>query len=462
MNWAKLTIALISAWLLTTGLHPASADTLYWFAPLPPMPERPGRLYTGSSDFMALFSPDAPWRAAAHHIQVFKLYGEWVYGTATDRQLKQVVDDLRRRGIALAVEAGPLKASGCGTGVEGFAEPQWARITARIKAAGGTVDYIDMDEPYYHGHFYDGQHACRWSTATVARRIGAFVGQMRKQFPKVIVGDVEPLTGRANAAAYRAWIDVFRQINGFALSYLHIDVDWQRPGWPQEVESVAGHGRRVGVPVGIIYTGNAGDQSAAIWLANAGERVKQYELKAGGHPAHVLFQSWAREPADLLPETAKFTFTHFIDQYFTDKAGLGYASNPGIDLAYGRSVTSSRTDGKHIAAFAVDGDPQTFWTAGAFAPQWIEIDLGRPHDIKAVELITAQTPPGPTTHEVYGKGPGTGGGWRLLHRFDGYTADDQVLERSWARPLADIEWLRVVTTKSPSWVGWREIQLIGK
>jgi hypothetical protein len=75
-----------------------------------------------------------------------------VLGTATDEQLKQVVADLRKRGIALSAEAGPLRASGCGAGVEGFAEPQWARIADWIKPTGGTIDYIDTDEPYYYAH----------------------------------------------------------------------------------------------------------------------------------------------------------------------------------------------------------------------------------------------------------------------------------------------------------------------
>jgi hypothetical protein len=142
--------ALLVAAALALQAAAASADTLYWFAPLPPMPERPGRQYVGSDDFMDLFSSEAPWQNAARHIQVFKLYGEWVLTSATDEQLKQVVADLRRRGIALAVEGGPLRSGGCGAGIEGFAEPQWARIAARIRAAGGTIDYIDMDEPYYY------------------------------------------------------------------------------------------------------------------------------------------------------------------------------------------------------------------------------------------------------------------------------------------------------------------------
>jgi hypothetical protein len=320
--------ALLLTAALATQPGAASADTLYWFAPLPPMPERPGRQYIGSDDFMDLFSPDAPWGQAARHIQVLKLYGEWVSGPATDEQLKRVVADLQRRGIALGVESGPLKANGCGAGVEGFAEPGWTRLAARIKAAGGTIDYIDMDEPYYYAHFFDGPQACHWSTATVAHEIGAFIKKSREEFPGVVIGEAEPLSGQANAPAYQDWIDAFKEINGFALPFLHVDIDWGRREWPKEVKSIEEHGRQAGVAVGIIYGGNHADPTDAIWLANAGERVRRYELDAGAHPDHVLFQSWHDKPDHLLPETTESTFTHFIDQYFTDKARLGNASGP--------------------------------------------------------------------------------------------------------------------------------------
>ncbi|MCZ7553603.1 MAG: hypothetical protein M5U05_13625 [Anaerolineales bacterium] len=84
---------------------------LYWFAPLPPLPTGPGREYTGSDDFMQLFEPAAPWTQAASRIQVFKLYGEWVAYAASDLELRQAVEGVRRLGLALAVEAGPLSPS---------------------------------------------------------------------------------------------------------------------------------------------------------------------------------------------------------------------------------------------------------------------------------------------------------------------------------------------------------------
>jgi hypothetical protein len=248
--------ALLLAAALAIQAGAVPAETQYWFAPLPPMPERPGRQYIGSDDFMDLFSPDAPWQNAARRIQVFKLYGEWVLTTATDEQLRQVVADLRRRGLALAVDGGPLKPGECGADVEGFAQPTWARIAARIKAAGGTIDYIDMDEPYFYGHFYDGKQSCHWSAAAVTHEIDRFIKELRKQFPNAVIGDAEPLTGRADAGAYQAWIDAFKDVNGFALPFLHIDVDWHRRGWPQEVKSIEEHGRSAGVAIGIIYSGN--------------------------------------------------------------------------------------------------------------------------------------------------------------------------------------------------------------
>ena len=325
-TWIAASCALLLVLLLTGRPNAASPDTLYWFAPLPPMPERPGRPYVGSDDFMELFSPDAAWQEASRHIQVFKLYGEWVYAVATDQQLEQVVTDLRRRGIALAVEIGPLSTEGCGDGVEGFAQPQWAQIADRIQAVGGTIDYIEMDEPYYYAHVFDGAHACRWSAATVAKKLGEFIGDARKRFPNVVIGEVEPLTGRADAAEYQAWTEVFRAVNGFKLTFLHMDIDWRRRDWPREAKILERYARRRGISVGIIYDGNYGDRTDATWLINAGERAKRYERDAAGHPDHVLFQSWHDKPDHLLPETAAFTFTQFIDRYFAGRQRLGLAA----------------------------------------------------------------------------------------------------------------------------------------
>ena len=70
---------------------------------------------------MDLFTPDAPWTTAANGVRVFELYGEWLGRDATDEQVRQVVADLNRRGIAIALAGGALAPVDCAGDVEGFA-----------------------------------------------------------------------------------------------------------------------------------------------------------------------------------------------------------------------------------------------------------------------------------------------------------------------------------------------------
>ena len=113
-----------------------SKRPLVWFAPLPPLPGR-----TGSTDFMDQFSTDAPSSTAAGYIDVYKLYGEWV-GDASPTDLRTAIDDISRRGMVLAMEAGPLTApANCGQGVESFPGKAAGldlarRIRVRRRAAG--------------------------------------------------------------------------------------------------------------------------------------------------------------------------------------------------------------------------------------------------------------------------------------------------------------------------------------
>jgi hypothetical protein len=145
------------------------------------------------------------------------------------------------------------------------------------------------------------------------------------------------------------------------------------------------------------------------------------------------------------------------------------SSTPGRTTALSRVLLVS--DGREItrrsptgasksvpgatSAMAVDGVNATLWNAGDFSPQWIEVDLRGSVTITRLRLVTAQTPPGLTTHRVYGRV--ASGDARLLHEFSGYTADGQVLDYSPSTPWNDVRYIRVETVASPSWVAWREI-----
>jgi hypothetical protein len=411
---------------------------------------------------MDLFQPGAPWGQAASQLQVFKLYGEWV-GNASAEELGSAVADIQRRGMALAVEWGPLDAPPeCGQGVEGFAGTAGGLSMARkIQSVGGRLDLIALDEPFFFAQIYDGSSACRWDTARIAGEVAEFISAIRSVFPNVVVGDTEPLAGGGDPAVYRRWLESFRDVNGYDLAFLHLDMDWARPDWPAEVKAIEEFGRTFGIPTGIIYNGNQQDPTDEAWLSIAGERVTRYELEEGGQPEHVLFQSWQDKPDRTLPESDPYTFTGFIRTYFEDRSALGFRTEGGgANLAYGKPARVSQVFQGLGGQFAVDGDPGTVWNSGGGPLQWIQIDLGAAYSIAQIRLVVSQSPGGRTIHLLYGRGPGTGDEQQLLQTFDGETQDSDILTYAPAEPLEGIRHVWIDTTRSPSWVSWREIEVI--
>jgi hypothetical protein len=109
----------------------------------------------------------------------------------------------------------------------------------------------------------------------------------------------------------------------------------------------------------------------------------------------------------------------------------------------------------------VDGDQSTAWVSGSDAPQWIEVDLGGPQRIGEIRLLVAQSPAGPTTHRLRVGGPG-GAQRNVVHEFSRATADGDWLVFRPPQPLEGIQFLRVETLASPSWVAWKEIQVFDR
>lgn len=128
------------------------------------------------------------------------------------------------------------------------------------------------------------------------------------------------------------------------------------------------------------------------------------------------------------------------------------------NLALGASAQASRSLPDQPPSGATDGNLEKWWGAGDFAPQWIQLDLGKLSTIGAIRLVITQSPTGDTRHQVWG-GP-TVGELVLLHTFEGYTMDGQVLEFSPDSPFENIRYVRIVTGKSPSWIGWKEIEVL--
>jgi preprotein translocase subunit Sec61beta len=129
------------------------------------------------------------------------------------------------------------------------------------------------------------------------------------------------------------------------------------------------------------------------------------------------------------------------------------------NLAFGRAATASRSLPDQPPSLAVDEDAATQWGAGLHPPQWIEIDLGSPTDIARILLTSAQFPDGPTVHQIWVRGPSDS--LRQVSEFRGATHDSQVLEFAPSTPLSNVQFLRILTITSPSWVAWKEVEIYG-
>jgi predicted amidohydrolase YtcJ len=105
-------------------------------------------------------------------------------------------------------------------------------------------------------------------------------------------------------------------------------------------------------------------------------------------------------------------------------------------------------------ANAVDSSEETSWVSGADALQWIELDLGSPVDVDTITLIVNQFPPGLTVHEI------TAG----AHDVPGMSIAVVEGETDWGDRLEvpinkTVQFIRITTTTSPSWVAWIEIEV---
>lgn len=144
-----------------------------------------------------------------------------------------------------------------------------------------------------------------------------------------------------------------------------------------------------------------------------------------------------------------------IELYGTPTSGGG-GPDPKITAV---SATASQTTPGFTTFAAIDGSLGTNWSAGDFAPQWIEINLGATYSISKIKLNPSQSPNGVTTHEIYmGTSPNP---TTLVATITQFTQNQVWFEQTFTPKTASVQYVRVRTTSSPSWISWYEIELYG-
>ncbi len=79
--------------------------------------------------------------------------------------------------------------------------------------------------------------------------------------------------------------------------------------------------------------------------------------------------------------------------------------------------------------------------------------------VTRIRLTAAQYPAGDTVHQVWaGSDPEN---MKFIYEFRGFTDDADLLEFVPVIPPTNIRFIKIVTTQSPSWVAWREVEVIG-
>ncbi|HEX3745596.1 MAG TPA: hypothetical protein VHW09_16755 [Bryobacteraceae bacterium] len=316
----------VSALLFATSVFLPAQQTV-WFTPLPAALHPDG--YFGSTDYLTLFSPTAPWQQAAAHVQVFKIYG---VDDFSDTELTTLLTNLKQRNIALALEWPVLTSSTCGLGIEGFGGGLLGEVQ-RIQGLGGTLRYLAMLQPFQWGSLYQGAGACQWTVQQVAANALLQVNQAKSVFPNLLVGDimaVPPFQASTSswAAEYGSWFDTWRTLTGTPMAFFHVDVDWTTPNWEAAVAAIRPLVEQRGIPFGIVYNGFLTNESDAAWMAAAESHFVNYETTNGyAPPEQVNFQSWNPNPTHVLPETDPTAFTYLIDRYFRSRTALSLAND---------------------------------------------------------------------------------------------------------------------------------------
>lgn len=176
------------------------------------------------------------------------------------------------------------------------------------------------------------------------------------------------------------------------------------------------------------------------------------------------WQMWTWDGGGAIPDD----FWHAVEGDGAIRQALSPARNPDPcapgeemlnfpNIAYGKPTKTSAVHGPLFAGeYAIDLSVNTQWNAGSGPPQWIEIDLLKPSAIAKIRLVISQEP-GFTVHRVLGKGES--GNYVELHVFSGETVDWQALEFAPPEPWQDIRFVRIETTVSDSWIGWKEIEV---
>lgn len=296
----------------TQHLPGTASATVLGPTPIPPTPVPADLVWFGpnfgSRDYAELFTKPEQWRLARGKVDVFKfdiqsvlenpcvICGDNILHTFVNVNAFRKLNDW---GVATALTVGVVKEWGC-TGTEEFRAANVA--IQNIRANGGVVTFLDMDEPFMGGNYAPpGSKSCGYTMQQSADAASRFIRQVRAAYPNLLVGDTEPYP-LFSVTELEQWT-LALEARGVFPAYLHLDVDMV---WARERRlDVAGDLRTLNqffqerrIPFGVIFISDWTDAgSDRAYFDSTMEWVRTVNA-AIGKPQHVIFNSWQAAPED--------------------------------------------------------------------------------------------------------------------------------------------------------------------
>ena len=273
---------------------------------------------------MGLFQPGAPWSNAASRLSVFQVSAQFVL-YAPDAMLRTAFETMHERHVQMAVEMGAVvRLDPCGLG-EGYAPKEMPdQIGRRLHNLDLSLDYMAVDESVFYTHVKtwgtakDGKPNCAYPLPVVAQRVGMSVSAIRRYFPSVQVGEIEPVgSGQVPQpqliADYAQFARLLEAEIGQKLAFFHADIAW-KTDWLPMMAPLKRQMQALGVPFGAIIGGSPWHASEEEWVSAALQRVEGLNRNPETRLDDVVIQSWQKFPTRYLPESAPRTSTYLLWQ----------------------------------------------------------------------------------------------------------------------------------------------------
>ena len=117
--------------------------------------------------------------------------------------------------------------------------------------------------------------------------------------------------------------------------------------------------------------------------------------------------------------------------------------------------TANSTWGGHLPSHAGDGKCGTAWNSGGHPVRWIRVDLGTTKSVRGLVVVPNSSPsPAAVTHQF--QISTNGSSWVTQKIWSATIKNSGIYNIDFGNNVS-ARYVRVRTTKTPSWVAWTEV-----